>query len=161
VPLPQVGTEHVLLSLSASRSDAAAALGRAGASTDALRRAVEAASPVSAQNPLERMMRAKPGLPPPMAPDTERTLAAACRATPGASQVSAESLLRELIKDAGGGARRVLDGMGVTQQARARGLTGRARGVRVCTWAHVGVRLRFFLIALLWGCGARSAWRTS
>jgi hypothetical protein len=135
-----VGTEHVLLSLSTSRSDAAAALGRAGASTDALRRVVEAASPASAQNPLERMMRPKAGLPPPMAPDTERTLAAACRATPGANQVSAEALLREMLKDAGGGARRVLDGMGVTQQARARagGASARARAcgafacVRVC-----------------------------
>jgi hypothetical protein len=108
----------MLLALAASRCDAAAALGRAGASADSVRRAVEDASPVAALNPLERMMRAKPGLPPPMSPEAERALAAACRAAPGSAAVTAEVLLAAMVRDSAGGARRVLDGLGVTQQAR-------------------------------------------
>ena len=115
---PQVGTQHMLLALAASRCDAAAALGRAGASADAVRKAVEDASPMAALNPLERMMRSKPGLPPPMAPEAERALAAACRASPGNAAVSAEVLLAAMVRDASGGARGVLDGLGVTPQVR-------------------------------------------
>ena len=108
----------MLLALATSRCDAAAALGRAGASADAVRRAVEDASPVASLNPLERMMRSKPGLPPPMAPEAERALAAACRAAPGSAAVTAEVLLAAMVRDSAGGARGVLDGLGVTQQAR-------------------------------------------
>ena len=115
-----MGTQHLLLALAGGRSDAASALGKAGASSDALRRAVEDASPVASLNPLERMMRAKPGLPPPLAPETERALAAACVSIPGGATVSPEALLRALLKDAPGGARAALDGLGVTVEVRWR-----------------------------------------
>jgi len=80
-----------------------------------LRRAVEEASPVRGQNAFERLLAPRSGLPPPLAAETERALAEACE--PGAATgapVSAEGLLRALLRDEKGSARGALAAAGGT-----------------------------------------------
>ena len=110
-----MGSEHLLLALCGVKCDAAGALARTGGAPDTLRRAVEARAPLASLSALERMMRPKPGLPPPMGAELERVLAAAVRACPGDSVVPPETLLLAMLKDGGCNAKQVLEGLGVAQ----------------------------------------------
>lgn len=120
MPTPaQVGSEHLLLSLALQRdSDVASVLSKCGAGPEALRRRLEAAAPGASLSPLERMLRPKPGLPPPMAQEMQRVILRAAAAAAGADTISAGALLLASFSEPGCSARAALEQLGVPQAVR-------------------------------------------
>lgn len=108
----------MLLALAQHRCDAATALQKAGASTDSVRRACEASSPLANLSALEKMMRPKASLPPPLSGELERCLAGAAAASPGGATVTTDTLLAALATGSGTTSRQVLESLDVTWTVR-------------------------------------------
>ena len=99
---PETSPEHALLALSSTSGAAGAALRAAGAGPEPLRRAVEARSPLAALSPLERLLKQRPGLPPPLSAAMLRCLHAAASpplSAPNDASVPPEALLLALVRD--------------------------------------------------------------
>ena len=118
-PRFQVGSQHLLLSLALLRDcDASDALATCGAPPEALRRRLEEAAPTATLSPLERLMRPKTGLPPPMSLELTNVVLRAAAACPAAGTVSAEALLLACFAEARCSARTQLNELGVQLAVR-------------------------------------------